>query len=289
MHSAVVEELTGLAIEHEAQERRPDGRCSCRGAAPAVRDVGWQQLHQPHSKHTCSPCPTAGCGGVAWDLALLSKPLRWTQAVFSSLSAVIQPTACIEPYTRSGELKIEPQKMPFRNESDIADRRRSRVDGQRRELVRAGHCCGTICRQVGQSSEQCAPQRVAREHRRRRRSQRHRGEELGEPEPARRRPRQPSGRRTATPPICAGSSARRCAASTSGSAHVGAVFFAKQRQQALLLGGSWDLVSKVISPLTLVISLLTKSHDPLSRRHRRGGDTHGQDKPHALADGELMQ
>ena len=39
-----------------------------------------------------------------------------------------------------------------------------------------------------------------------------------------------------------------------------------------ILGGSWDLVSKVISPLigvisivTLVITLLTKSHDPLSR------------------------
>ena len=39
-----------------------------------------------------------------------------------------------------------------------------------------------------------------------------------------------------------------------------------------LLGGSWDLVSKVISTLigvisivTLIITLVTKSHDPLSR------------------------
>ena len=38
-----------------------------------------------------------------------------------------------------------------------------------------------------------------------------------------------------------------------------------------LLGGSWDLVSKVISTLigvisivTLIITLVTKSHDPLS-------------------------
>ena len=39
-----------------------------------------------------------------------------------------------------------------------------------------------------------------------------------------------------------------------------------------ILGGSWDLVSKVISTLigvisivTLLITLVTKSHDPLSR------------------------
>ena len=39
-----------------------------------------------------------------------------------------------------------------------------------------------------------------------------------------------------------------------------------------LLGGSWDLVSKVISTLnevisivTLIITLVTKSHDPSSR------------------------
>ena len=39
----------------------------------------------------------------------------------------------------------------------------------------------------------------------------------------------------------------------------------------ILLGGSWDLVSKVISTLcgvisivTLIITLVTKSHDPLS-------------------------
>ena len=38
-----------------------------------------------------------------------------------------------------------------------------------------------------------------------------------------------------------------------------------------ILGGSWDLVSKVISTLsgvisivTLIITLVTKSHDPLS-------------------------
>ena len=40
-----------------------------------------------------------------------------------------------------------------------------------------------------------------------------------------------------------------------------------------LLGGSWDLVSKVIGTLigvismvTLIITLVTKSHDPLGRR-----------------------
>ena len=40
----------------------------------------------------------------------------------------------------------------------------------------------------------------------------------------------------------------------------------------MLLGGSWDLVSKVISTLigvksivTLTLTLVTKSHDPLSR------------------------
>ena len=40
----------------------------------------------------------------------------------------------------------------------------------------------------------------------------------------------------------------------------------------LVLGGSWDLISKVISTLsgvisvvTLIIALVTKSHDPLSR------------------------
>ena len=46
-----------------------------------------------------------------------------------------------------------------------------------------------------------------------------------------------------------------------------------------LLGGSWDLVSKVISTLigvisivTLTITLVTKSHDPLSKQldQRRG-------------------
>ena len=41
-----------------------------------------------------------------------------------------------------------------------------------------------------------------------------------------------------------------------------------------LLGGSWDLVSKVISTLigvisivTLIITLVTKSHDPLSNNY----------------------
>ena len=44
------------------------------------------------------------------------------------------------------------------------------------------------------------------------------------------------------------------------------------RLRLALLGGSWDLVSKVISTLigvigivTLIITLVTKSHDPLSR------------------------
>ena len=44
-----------------------------------------------------------------------------------------------------------------------------------------------------------------------------------------------------------------------------------------ILGGSWDLVSKVISTLigvisivTLIITLVTKSHDPLSRVYNQG-------------------
>ena len=44
------------------------------------------------------------------------------------------------------------------------------------------------------------------------------------------------------------------------------------RLRLALLGGSWDLVSKVISTLigvigivTLITTLVTKSHDPLSR------------------------
>ena len=48
-------------------------------------------------------------------------------------------------------------------------------------------------------------------------------------------------------------------------AHVGS------ERGSLLLGGSWDLVSKVISTLsgvisvvTLIITLVTKSHDPPS-------------------------
>ena len=44
----------------------------------------------------------------------------------------------------------------------------------------------------------------------------------------------------------------------------------------MLLGGSWDLVSKVISTLigvisivTLIITIVTKSHDPLSMDCKR--------------------
>ena len=49
------------------------------------------------------------------------------------------------------------------------------------------------------------------------------------------------------------------------------IFLAEFKGSPVILGGSWDLVSKVISTLTgvisivtLFISLLTKSHDPLS-------------------------
>ena len=49
------------------------------------------------------------------------------------------------------------------------------------------------------------------------------------------------------------------------------------------LGGSWDLVSKVISTLirvisivTLIITLATKSHDPLSRTFRSQGVGFGE-------------